>query len=137
MLDTGSLVGRDSGEIVRDAYAAFNDGDVEGVLALATPDIEIRDAARTAVVYRGHDGYRQFITEWLENFDEYRFEVVEFVVNGDRVLVDAVAHGRGKGSGLELSEAVNQVLTVRDGKVSVLEVYTDRAEARRAAGLAD
>jgi ketosteroid isomerase-like protein len=137
VLDTGPLVGGDQGEIARAAYAAFNDGDVEGVLALADPDIEIRDPDRTGDVFRGHDGYRRFITDWLETFDEYRIEIVDVVVNGDRVFVDAVAHGRGKGSGLELSQGFNQVLTIRDGKIAIFEVFTDRADAERAAGLRD
>ena len=64
-----------------------------------------------------------------------RFEIVKVVVNGDRVFVDAVAHGRGKGSGLELSQGFNQVLTIRDGKIAVFEIFIDRSTAKRAAGL--
>ncbi len=137
MLDTGPPVAGDPDEIVRAAYAAFNEGDLERVLSLAHPEVEVRDPERTGQVFRGHDGYREFVREWLDNFDDYRVEIVETVVNGDQVLVVAVQHARGRGSGVEISEGFNQVVTTRDGKIAVYQVYTDRADAERAAGLRD
>ena len=54
MLDTAARVARDSVETARRAYAAFNDGDIDGVLSVTDPEIEIyikrADALRAAGV---------------------------------------------------------------------------------------
>jgi ketosteroid isomerase-like protein len=127
----------DTLDLLRDLYDAFNRGDVEEVLSHADADIEIVDPARTGKTSRGHDAYREFVADWLESWDTYRLEVADFTQNGDRVLVDLIQSGRGRGSGVEVSEPLFNVLTMREGEVSRFEIYPSRDDAVRAAGLAD
>jgi hypothetical protein len=51
------------------------------------------------VLYRGHEGVRQAMEQWLEQFDEYSYEPREIVDCGDDVLVIAREEGRGGASG--------------------------------------
>ena len=74
--------------------------------------------------------------EWLESWDNYRIEINELVSHGDQVLVDATQHGTGKGSGVEISAPFAQLVTIKDGKITEYQVFITRADAERAAGLA-
>ena len=52
--------------------------------------------------YEGHDGYRRFLEEIDEVWDDFRAEPLEFIDAGDKVVVSHVVRGRGKGSGVEV-----------------------------------
>lgn len=137
VLGNAARMGRDQVEVVRDAFEAFNRGDLDAVLAGTDPAIEILDPDRTGKIYRGHEGYREFMLDWLESWEEYTVEVDEIVENGDRVFVHLIQTGRGKGSGIEFSEPINNVVTFRDSKIVKFEVYVERSDAERSAGLTD
>jgi hypothetical protein len=53
------------------------------------------------------------------------------VVDDENVLVHSVQYGRGKGSGVEVSQGGVYLFTIRDGLVTRLHLY-----ATREAGLA-
>jgi ketosteroid isomerase-like protein len=75
-------------EIVRAAYAAFNDRDIEQAVALMDPDVEWPDVVRGGVV-RGRDGVRG---HWREVFAsaEPRIEVGDLERRPDRSIAAAV-----------------------------------------------
>ena len=53
--------------------------------------------------YRGRDGIRQRLEEWLESFGEYRYEVQRIIdCGGDDVLVVGCEVGTGATSGAEV-----------------------------------
>lgn len=56
-------------------------------------------------------------------------------IDGERVLVTGWMHARGSGGGVPVEQRFWVILTVRDGKVSRSEVYTDRDQAYEVAGL--
>jgi ketosteroid isomerase-like protein len=122
-------------EIAREIYDEFNAGNFDSVLAHADSELEVYDRDRTGRVHKGPDGWQAFVGEWLESWDSYSVEVKGLTRNGNRVLVDLVQSGVGKGSGLEFSEPFAQVLTFRGEKVVRFEIFIDRADAERAAGL--
>ena len=82
-----------------------------------------------AATYRGHDGIRRFYGEVSEVWEEFRWEPQRFVDAGDRVVVLLHSHGRGRGSGLEMSRDVAMVWTVRDGRAASVRFYADQAAA--------
>ncbi len=134
MLGIPPRMGADKEAIVRATYDAFNAGDYDRLLANVDADVVIRDPDRTGSEFRGHDGYRQFIEEWLESWDDYRVEITELVSRGDRVLVDAVQHGTGKGSRIEISVPYAQVVRLEGDKIVEYQVFLSRADAERAIG---
>jgi len=71
-------------------------------MALCHPQVEWT-APEDGTIYRGRQGVRRRLEEWLESFDDYRFEVERIVdCEGDQVLVVATEVGRGATSGAEV-----------------------------------
>jgi ketosteroid isomerase-like protein len=101
------------------------------------PEIEWVEDPRRADrrVYRGHEGVRESWERWLENFEEWGFEVERMVDCGDKVLVYAREEGRGSLSGGRVSQRNYIVYTFRDGKVARYEEFYEEQDALEAAGL--
>ena len=101
------------------------------------PEIEWVEDPRRADrrVYRGHEGVRESWERWLENFEEYGFELERMVDCGDKVLVFAREEGRGSLSGGTISQRIYTVYTFRDGKVVRYEEFYEEGDALEAAGL--
>jgi ketosteroid isomerase-like protein len=125
-------------EIVRGAYAALNAGDEETLLSVVDPEIVI-DASRAVFnpnTYVGLDGLREISAGMNEVWETIRFEPLEFVDAGERVVVVERLVGKGKGSGVEVAQTWGAVWTVRGGRVVRMELsYPDREAALAAAGL--
>jgi ketosteroid isomerase-like protein len=123
-------------EIVREGLAAISRGDFERVLEFADPEIEIRDPDRTGDTFHGHEGMGSFTAEWLENFDDYRIEPKEVLEAADgRIVALCRQSGRGKGSGIEVSDEINMVFRLRDGKAVQYVIFARREDALREAGI--
>jgi ketosteroid isomerase-like protein len=104
---------------------------------ICDPDIEwIEDPKRAdGRIYHGHEGVRESFERWLEDFDEYSFELDAIEDHGDRVLVTAVEHGRGSASGADVSAHLYTVCTFRDGKLLRYQEFYDEGDARAALAL--
>ena len=101
------------------------------------PEIEWVEDPRRADrrVYRGHEGVRESWERWLENFEEWGFEVERMLDCGDKVLVYVREEGRGSLSGGTISQRNYMVFTFRDGKVARYEEFYEEQDALEAAGL--
>ena len=125
-------------EMMRGGYNAVIKGDFDGVLELMDPEIEIHDRpeAPDARTYHGHEGVLAALQLSLDTFDDLRFEPEEFIGAGDEVVVILRFTGRGKVSGVPVEDRIAHHWSLRDGKAVRLQVFSDPAEARQAAGLA-
>ena len=121
-------------EIAQRAFEAFNRGDIDAVLELCHPAVVLRDPQRTGRVFSGPDGVREFFEEWLENWEAYRSEPVDFVESGDRMLVHAKQTGKGKLSGIEIEQDLFVVFRIRDGKFVEYQLHTEREDALASMG---
>jgi ketosteroid isomerase-like protein len=75
----------------------------------------------------------EWFGDWFRQFGrDYRFDIEESRGVGDRVFILASHHGRGRGSGVPVEERWAYVYTVREGKVSRLELWNDRDARERA-----
>ena len=89
-------------------------------------------------MYRGAEGLRAGMLDWLEPWDSYHAGGEDVIDAGHgRVLVLTRDRARPKGSDAEVSFLGAPVWTVRDGKVARIEFYWNRAEGLAAAGLAE
>jgi ketosteroid isomerase-like protein len=123
-------------ELARAGFEAFNRGDVEGVLALLHPEVEVHSEGEVGEegTYHGHEGYLRWVGVWLEAWDEFRVEWDELEeVDDSNLLVHVTQYARGKGSGLEATQAATYLFTVRDGLASRVHIYADRERALAAA----
>ena len=74
--------------------------------------------------------------EWLGAFDEFSVVAEEFHDAGDKVVVEQLFRGKGKGSGIPVDEIAGAaVLTLRDGKVIRIEGHTSVEAALDSAGI--
>jgi len=90
----------------RESFDTFNGGDIEAWLETLSPDIvwHTRADEPDAGIYRGRGGLRQLVGLWLEQFDELLCEGMEYLDEGEWVLVPCRLRGRGRGSGIEIDE---------------------------------
>ncbi len=104
-------------------------------MAFCHPDVEW-SAPEDGTTYRGREGVRRRLEEWLNSFDDYRYEIDRIIDCGDdEVLVKASEVGRGATSGAEVRQTNYELLTIRDGLIVRIREYYDDDEALEAAGL--
>ena len=115
-------------QIVKDGFAAYGRGDMQGLLAFCAEDIEWivpGEGWPLAGTYRGHAGVADFfqkISEMLEiSFLEHR----EFVAQGDRVLVVGFDRGRVKATNRTFEGHWVMAFTIRNGKLTNFREYID------------
>jgi ketosteroid isomerase-like protein len=125
-------------QTLRALYEAMNRGDVEGILSVQAADVVWRGAFADLVEpHHGHAGVRAYTRRVTEAWEEFAVEPERFIHLGDRVLVLAREHGRGRYSGAEVrSHQTAHVWKLRDGEIVRFQVYWNREEGLRAAGLA-
>ena len=134
-------------DFVKTFFAAGSNMDKQALLAAlpafiehtCDPEIEwIEDPQRAdGRIYRGHEGVRASWERWLEEWEEWGFEIERIVDCGDSVLAIAREHGRGTTSGAAVSARNFMVLTFRDGKILRYQEFYDEAAALEAVGLSD
>jgi ketosteroid isomerase-like protein len=126
-------------QLVRSIYAAWERGDYRSA-EWADPEIEYVIADGPAPGrWVGLTAMSERVRDALSAFADVRHEAEEFrELNDERVLVLHRRAGRGKTSGLDLSQMRSRgadVFHVRDGKVTRLVEYLDRERAFADLGL--
>jgi ketosteroid isomerase-like protein len=126
-------------ESTRAVIEAFNRRDVEALKALLITDAEIVPirAAMEGTVYRGPDAAEQWFAAIDESWEELHVEIEEARDGGDRVLGLGRIRGRGRESGAPIDVEAASVAYFRDGLITTLHNYTNRADAFEAAGLSE
>ena len=119
-------------ELVRRRFAAALAGDWETALEALDPDVEIHDfdIPDAGGVYRGYEGYREWVKRWTEGWESTRMEDPEFRAVGDDcviVLFRMVAVGAHSGLELERDDAV--VYRIRAGRIVRVEYFNDQKQA--------
>jgi ketosteroid isomerase-like protein len=104
-------------------------------MALCHPEVEW-SAPEDGTIYRGREGVRQRLEEWLKSFDEYRYDVQQIIdCGGDEVLVEANEVARGMKSGAEVRTTNYELLTIRDGMIVRIREFYNEGDALDTAGL--
>ena len=126
-------------EIVREAAAAFNRGDLDAWLEYLADDIDhraVEGALDDHGPIHGKDALRVYMEDWVGTFDNFRSEAVELIEAGeDKVIAVTRISGRAKLSGVEADLTYAALYTIRDGKVARGREYWTKEQALEAAGL--
>ena len=85
--------------------------------------------------YEGPKGTREFLTDWVGAWEDWRREVRELIDAGDDVVAILHQSGRSKTTGLEVDMDFAQVWTLKDGKQTRMRMYADPDDALREVGL--
>ena len=127
-------------DLLRRWIEAFNSRDIEAVIALCDPSVEFHSgfAAVGGGIYYGHDGmrrqHRDLQGAWGE---QIRIQPDAYFDLGEYTLLFFVYHGRGEHSGAEVATPAASVAQSRDGLVTHLTAYLDRAHALRDLGVTE
>jgi ketosteroid isomerase-like protein len=122
-------------ELTRRAFQAFDDRDLDALLAVLDDDVEAFPIlAGMEGGYRGHDGVRRWWASLLGTFPDFQAEIVELHDLGDRTLAVLRLRGHGAESATPLDATAWQVSQFREGKCIGWRVYTSEREALEAVG---
>ena len=116
-------------EVVRRAIAYEYDGvgDRAEAEAIFDPQVVLNPIDEAAS--SGFAAMRADMERWASAFDELEVTFEELIDAGDQVVVVAHHKGRGRASGVEVDTRFYEVYTLRQGKVSRVDEYIERAEA--------
>ncbi len=128
-------------EKVKSAYAAFQRGDIQGVLQTLTEDAEWEtpgdsNLIPTAGKRRGHAGVAQFFETLGQTEEIEHFEPREFIAQGDKVVVLGNYKGRVTATRREYDIDWLHIFTFRGDLISGFREFADTAalaDAYRAA----
>lgn len=83
-------------------------------------------------VYHGVDGVVRYLQDWMEPFSKYNVEWLDFIDEGDFVLVPVRNWGIGSGSGARTELELVYACEVKEGLITRLLQYDTLDDARRA-----
>jgi len=122
---------RDNEQTIRDAYAAFQRGDVEGVLDKLTDDVEWSLPGPSEIPYtgirHGKSGAAEFFRILSESDEVQVMDPQTYVSSGNIVVVLGRYEARVKATGRIAQTDWVHVFTFRDGKVAAWREYFDTA----------
>jgi ketosteroid isomerase-like protein len=124
-------------QLVEQFYDALGRGDIENVLDLCDPNVEVYKSPDVVAVIppRGRDEVGRYLESWLETWDAYRPEPKELRESDDQVVSFIHLRARGKGSRFDMEEDVADVFRIESGKITSIRLYLERGQALEAAGL--
>src|SRR5215211_764101 len=125
-------------EVVRQAYEAWNRGDLRWMLDHVSPDFEFRTThlfPDTEDVYRGREGLERFWNTFQGPWETLLIEVERIEPIGDaRVLALFQFHGRGRDR-LEMTLEYAHLFTIKNGMAALIVGFANWQEALEAVGL--
>ena len=90
-----------------------------------------------SAIHRGLDAVRAQYARWVDAYPDLTVEPLEAKDAGEKVFLWVRFSGHGEGSGAPVEMELAHVLTLRDGRVTRIAEYSDRAEGLEAAGLSE
>jgi len=117
-------------ETVKLFYRKAKDGDAEGVRALLHDEMFVEEAPSLPYggVYRGPEEFMKLSGALRDAWDDFDFEIDEFLDAGSHIIAMVRLRGRSAATGRQIDTKLAEFLTVKDGKVSsLLPYYWDTA----------
>jgi ketosteroid isomerase-like protein len=127
-------------ELVHRAYEAFNQRDLDALLALCDPDVEFIlfimqvEGGRP---YRGHAGVRSWSERLLDVYPDFSVDLEEVRDLGDLTLAQVRMRGHGVESDAPMDQTIWQIAELRQGKVVWWRFVGTETEALEAVGLSE
>src|SRR5262245_15101625 len=88
-------------------------------------------------VYFGRRGMSKLIGGLRDSWTKWRFEAERFIAAGERVIVLIRVVAEGGSSGIATERETAHLWTVRDGRLTSIQIYRDRAEALEAVAIGE
>ena len=132
----------DAQDTVLELFAAFAARDAEAAEAVLHPDLEFYpqptgELAERREPYRGHAGFRRYLSDVERVWEEFSVAPSDFRVAGAGVICFGHATGRPRGMAEVRRVPVIWVFRLRDGLVVFCRVARTAAEASELAAVPD
>lgn len=118
-------------ELVKQAYDAFSRADMPSLLNTLAENIRWTAPEIEGAPYSSNFEGRAATAEFFAKLDEAetfnRFEPLEFIAQGDKVVVLGTTEATVKSTNRSYQSDWAHVFTVRDGKVAEFQEYYDSA----------
>jgi len=129
---------KENAELIRRAYQAYANGDLDAMLEYIDPDLEwtYLDPALehpTPQVCHGRQELEQLLGHWAEH--GFWAELEEVASSGELVMVGVRTPGVDAHHGRRGEDRAYSVFTVREGRIVALRDCRDRQEALQVAGI--
>jgi ketosteroid isomerase-like protein len=85
--------------------------------------------------YRGREGFLQWLEDWGQAWSDWRFHPEEFFDENDIVVIVGKMTAKGASSGVQIERQDALVYRFREGLVTRIDYYNNRAQALEDAGL--
>jgi ketosteroid isomerase-like protein len=120
-------------ELVRSALQAYVRGDHAGASAYLAPNV-VWEIGQELPAH-GPAAVRRMWKRWESEWEELETVAEDFIDAGDNVVVTISYRGRGRVSGIQVTERIFEVHTFRDGQCVRKIDFQERSDALEAAGL--
>jgi ketosteroid isomerase-like protein len=144
--DTERAMSQENVEVVRGLVDAFRAGMERGDPGAWFDSKAVADEFEWSLpnpfegrsVWRGRDGWVEFMRVWTEEFEDYSFRFERFIDAGDdRVVTLVRQRATGKESGAPVESRMGQIWELEDGRAVRAQNYLSYAQALEAAGLSE
>jgi ketosteroid isomerase-like protein len=109
-------------ELIREGFERLASEGYEAMTPMIHPEFEMETPANLAAEpqrYEGVDGFRRWWSSFLEVMDTVTLEASAFhELDPGRIAVEAEIHAVGGASGIETTQGVVLIITVKDGKMA-------------------
>lgn len=113
------------GSIVVRFVEYVNDGDLEGIASLISPDVVFTDVRGRVFQEKG------FMAAYLAEFPDYKIHVTHVLEGGTGVAIVGRTTGSHVPPEIEKNETLVWTAEVRDRLISEWRIYSDKAYAER------
>ena len=122
-------------ELIRDGFDRLEFEGYEAMVPLVHPEFEMETPANLAAEpqrYEGVDGFRRWWTSFLEVMDSVTLKASGFhLLSTGQIAVETTMHAVGGASGIETSQGVVLIISVRDGKMARIDFAPTLEDAMR------
>jgi ketosteroid isomerase-like protein len=126
-------------EVVERCIDLFGRGELQAALQYVDPAVETNEGPELpgAADYHGHAGLARAYDHWVDQGQDFRFELTELIDAGSDVVAVTRHRGTGRASGVTVEALVAYVVTVESGKLVRIRIFNTKAQALEAVGLPD
>ena len=123
-------------ELIESAYEAWNRHDVERLLELTHPEVEIAPlviGATSMGPWQGHDGVRRLVADGRDHWARFEIGCEEILTFGERAVALVHVEVAGRADGPTITGDIAHMIDFEGDVVKSFVAYRDRAQAVTAA----
>ena len=122
---------------LREAYAAFNRGDIDAAVRILDPGIEWIEPPEFpgGGTYHGVEGAKQYLAQSRASAAQVISKPEQFIPEGNRIIVFVHARVLARGSNTWQDIRLADVYTFQNGRATHMRAFVNREDALRWAGV--